>query len=76
MFDVVKVPGGYAVQAWDGTVEVAYRNRKNAEDYALGAASLVFGDAEYENDRRDRAAKYLALRATRAPVVDPQLTLF
>ena len=76
MFDVVKVPGGFAVQAWDGTVEVAYRNRKHADQYAIGATNLVFGAAEQENERRDRAAEYLAARADRAPVINPQLSLF
>lgn len=76
MFDVVKVPGGYAVQDWTGAYVVAYRSRKNAEDSATGHTASVFGAAEYENDRRNWIAAYLARRAARVVAPAAQMELF
>lgn len=75
-YEVVKVTGGYAVQNWAGEIEIAYKNKKFAEQYANGATHTLIGGAEFENDRRDAAKAYLAERANRAPVVNNQMELF
>jgi hypothetical protein len=76
MFEVVKVPGGYAVRDWTGAYVVAYRSRKHAEDSATGHALSLYAGAEWENDRRDYIAAYLARRAARVAVAPAQLELF
>ena len=75
-YEVVKVAGGYAVQNWAGEIEIAYKNKKFAEQYAFGATVQMIGGAEFENGRRDAAKAYLAERANRAPVVNNQMELF
>lgn len=59
-----------------GNVEVAYRAKKDAEASALGHTNFMFGDAEQDNERRDRALAYLAARAERVAAPRPQLELF
>lgn len=76
MFEVIKVSGGYAVQNWNGEIEVAYKNKKFAEQYAYGATVQLFGGAEFYNDRFDAVRSYLNMRSNRAPIVDNQLSLF
>jgi hypothetical protein len=76
LFEVVKVPGGHAVQDWTGAYVVAYRSRKLANDFAIGQTNFIFGCAEYENDRRDYIAAYLVRRAARVAVAPAQMELF
>lgn len=76
MFTVEKVKGGFVVLNWAGEIEIAYRNRKHAENYALGAVHEIFNEAERYNERFDTVNQYLADRAKRVPLVDPQLSMF
>lgn len=76
MFEVTKVPGGFAVVNWNGEVEVAYKNKKFAEQYAFGATIELFVGAEEYDLRREAVLDYIATRANRSPVVQPQLELF
>lgn len=76
MFEVIKVAGGFAVQNFKGEIEVAYKNRKFAEQYANGATVQIFSGAEFDNDRFDAVRSYLAQRATRVAPVNNQMELF
>lgn len=73
---VEKINGGFAVINWAGDVVVAYRNRKHAEQALVGYEAQIWGGAEYENERRDAIAAYLADRAARVAVPSAQLELF
>lgn len=75
-YEVIKVQGGFAVQNWAGEIEIAYKNRKFAEQFALGATHGIFNAAELDNDRRDGVVAYLAERAVRVPEVSNQMELF
>jgi len=76
MFTVEKVKGGFVVLNWAGEIEIAYRNRKHAENYASGAVHEIFNEAENQNERFDAVKQYLAERAKRIPLVNPQLSMF
>jgi hypothetical protein len=76
MFEVVKIEGGFAVVDWNGVAVVAYKNRKFADQYALGATKQAFGAAEFDNDRFDAVRSYLAIRAARVAAPVNQLELF
>jgi hypothetical protein len=73
LFTVKRVGGGYAVLNWRGEVEIAYRQKKHAESYAVGAFWSIYGEATRENHRRDGIRAYLSARAKRAP--NPQLKM-
>lgn len=76
MFTVQKIGNAFAVINWTGEIEIAYKNRKFAEQYAAGSVVALMNTAEDENARRDGIAAYLATRATRTPAIKAQLELF
>jgi len=69
LFTVVKVSGGFAVQNWNGEIEIVYKNRKHAEQYSRGATHALVNEAETYGLRLDRVRRYLDERAAR-PVVE------
>jgi len=76
LFQVIKVPGGFAVRNWTGEIEVIYKNRKFAEQYADGAMAELVNAAEEYGLRLERARRYLAERAARPVYVNPQMDMF
>lgn len=73
---VEKIEGGFAVLDHNGEALVGYRNKKHAEAFAVGHINMIFGDAEYYNERFTRVRAYLADRANRVSVPSAQLELF
>ena len=76
MFTVEKISKAFAVINWKGEIEIAYKNKKFADQYVAGAISEIFNSAENENIRRNNIAVYLSVRANRLPVEKTQLELF
>lgn len=76
MYEVKKIEGGFAVVNWNGEVEITYKGRNHAEQYAYGSICGVFNDAENYNDRFDHAREYINSRKTRVYVPDAQMELF
>lgn len=76
MYEVVKINGGYAVRNWNGEFEIAYKNKKNAEDYAEGGFWGIYNAAEIYNERFDRVRAYLATRVGRTYKPFAQMELF
>lgn len=76
LVSVEKIAGGFVVLDHNGEAIIAYRNRKHADQYAKGHASLIYGEAERYNERRDYALAYLASRAQRVAKPKAQFELF
>jgi len=76
LVSVVKVTGGFIVLDHNGEGIIAYKNKKHADQYAKGHASLIYGEAERYNERRDYALAYLANRAQRVAKPKAQFELF
>lgn len=77
LYTVEKIEGGFAVMDWVGEIEIAYRSRKHADQYALGATHELFTAAEVYDERRECVMAYLAERAERpAPAPSAQLEMF
>lgn len=76
MYEVKKIAGGFAVENWRGEIEVVYRNRKHAEQYARGSCCAIFNEAELYNDRFDAVRAYLNERKNRVYVPAAQMELF
>lgn len=64
------------VDAFSGEELIGYRQKKDAESFAIGHINFMYGDAEAYNDRRDAARAYLAERAVRVCVPSAQMSLF
>jgi hypothetical protein len=76
MYEVVKIQGGYAVRNWKDEFEIAYKNKKNAQQYAYGSECGIIIEAELYNERFDRARDYLATRVGRIYKPFAQMELF
>lgn len=75
-YQVKKVQGGFAVVDWKGNIEIAYKNRKHAEQYAYGSHCYIFNEAETYNERRDYVLAYLESRKHREVKVPAQFEMF
>lgn len=76
LVNVCKIAGNYYVGDHEGNILIGYRQKKNAEAFALGHASFIYGEAEEYNRRFTNARAYLAARAARVYAPKAQLELF
>lgn len=75
-YDVKKVENGFAVTNWNNIVEIVYKNKKDAENYANGASYELINGADEYDIRRDYIISYLEERENRAPSNEKQYELF
>lgn len=62
--------------AFSGEQLIGYRQKKDAEHFAIGHINFMYGEAETYNDRLSVVAAYLTERANRVSIPPAQLSLF
>lgn len=65
LYFVSKIAGYYYVADWNGNIEIGYKSKKDAENYAAGGTHMIFTEAELLNERLDRINAYLKSREGR-----------